>query len=73
MCRSLISVSWTGSLFDCDFNQQLDLPTAGTVRQLIDLLHADDALVEQPIAVADHCFGCTAGGGSSCGGALSSE
>ena len=72
MCRSLISVNWTGSLFDCDFNQQLDLPTAGTARQLIDLLHTEDGLIEQPIAVADHCFGCTAGGGSSCGGALSS-
>ena len=72
MCRSLISVSWTGSLYDCDFNQQLDLPTGSTTRQLSDLLNTDDGLLDQPIAVAEHCFGCTAGHGSSCGGALSS-
>jgi radical SAM/Cys-rich protein len=66
MCRSLISVDWQGHLFDCDFNQQLGLPAAR--RHLRDLLHSDP--VGDPIAVADHCYGCTAGSGSSCGGAL---
>jgi len=79
MCRDLISVDWQGYLYDCDFNQQLGLPlgarascpqAGGTParRHLSDLL-ADD-FAEAPIAVADHCYGCTAGQGSSCGGAL---
>jgi radical SAM/Cys-rich protein len=67
MCRSLISVDWQGNLFDCDFNQQLDLPLKSK-HTLKDLLLSDrDGDV---IVVADHCFGCTAGQGSSCGGAL---
>ena len=70
MCRQLISVDWQGQLFDCDFNQQLGLPLGGKPRQLADLLDGD--LAGEPIAVAGHCFGCTAGSGSSCGGALSS-
>ena len=72
MCRSLISVDWQGRLFDCDFNQMLGLPLHGNVAitpHLSDLLRADFA--EVPIQVADHCYGCTAGQGSSCGGALS--
>ena len=72
MCRSLISVDWLGRLYDCDFNQQLDLPmVAGAEagrRHLSDLLHADAD--GAPIRVAEHCYGCTAGNGSSCGGAL---
>jgi radical SAM/Cys-rich protein len=71
MCRSLISVSWTGALYDCDFNQQLNLSSKAGPRELADLLSATDGLINQPIAVADHCFGCTAGNGSSCGGSLS--
>ena len=71
MCRSLISVSWTGALYDCDFNQQLNLASNAGPRMLADLLSAADGLIDQPIAVADHCFGCTAGNGSSCGGSLS--
>ena len=67
MCRSLISVDWQGELFDCDFNQQLRLfPPARP--HLRDLLRWDPA--GEPIAVAGHCFGCTAGSGSSCAGAL---
>jgi len=66
MCRSLISVDWQGYLYDCDFNQQLAIPAASG--HLRDLLHRDPA--GDAIAVADHCFGCTAGSGSSCGGAL---
>lgn len=68
MCRSLVSVDWRGHLYDCDFNQQLGLPLPGTRRHLRDLLQQD--LADAPIRVADHCFGCTAGCGSSCGGAL---
>jgi radical SAM/Cys-rich protein len=71
MCRNLISVDWRGYVYDCDFNQMLDLPLArgGSKRvSLIELL--DDDLQGNPIRVAGHCFGCTAGQGSSCGGAL---
>jgi radical SAM/Cys-rich protein len=70
MCRSLISVDWQGWLYDCDFNQQLGLSAAGRPRRhLRELLGWDPQ--GDAVAVADHCFGCTAGGGSSCGGALS--
>ncbi len=69
MCRSTISVDWQGGLFDCDFNQQLVMPVLNTTRrQLSDLLNQDPQ--GDPIAIADHCYGCTAGQGSSCGGAL---
>jgi len=69
MCRSLVSVDWRGYLYDCDFNQQLSLALpGGKHRHLRDLLDSD--LHENAIRVADHCFGCTAGQGSSCGGAL---
>lgn len=70
MCRNLISVDWQGFLYDCDFNQQLGLAIPG-VRHLRDLLQHD--LHAHPIRVADHCYGCTAGQGSSCGGALEAE
>ncbi|MDZ4297970.1 MAG: arsenosugar biosynthesis radical SAM (seleno)protein ArsS [Moraxellaceae bacterium] len=71
MCRSLISVDWQGYLYDCDFNQQLDVPMPAANQQrlhLRDLIQQDFA--GNPIYVADHCYGCTAGSGSSCGGAL---
>ncbi len=71
MCRSLVSVDWRGYLYDCDFNQMLGLPlhSAGSFRpHLLDMLDCD--LEGNPIAVADHCYGCTAGQGSSCGGSL---
>ena len=71
MCRSLLSVDWQGLVYDCDFNQMLGLPLAwkGKPRtHLRDLLGAD--LDGNPIVVRDHCYGCTAGQGSSCGGAL---
>ena len=67
MCRELLSVDWRGRLYDCDFNQILGLPLQGP-RTLADLL--TDDISGQPIQVADHCYGCTAGQGSSCGGAL---
>ncbi|MBP0049072.1 arsenosugar biosynthesis radical SAM protein ArsS [Marinobacterium sp. AK62] len=68
MCRSTISVDWQGRLYDCDFNQQLELAVPGQTRTLKDLLEAD--LDGHSICTADHCYGCTAGQGSSCGGAL---
>jgi len=71
MCRALISVDWQGYVYDCDFNQMLGLPLriAGRPRvRLADLIGRD--LAGNPIVVKDHCFGCTAGQGSSCGGAL---
>jgi radical SAM/Cys-rich protein len=71
MCRSLISVDWQGYVYDCDFNQMLGLPLrlAGKPRvKLAELIGRD--LEGNPIVVRDHCFGCTAGQGSSCGGAL---
>jgi len=73
MCRSLISVDWQGYVYDCDFNQMLNIPLSpgGLPR-----LHISDIagieLEGSSIAVADHCYGCTAGQGSSCGGALES-
>lgn len=69
MCRNLVSVDWQGYLYDCDFNQQLGLPLPGEgIPHLRDLLQTD--LQGKPVRVADHCYGCTAGQGSSCGGAL---
>jgi radical SAM/Cys-rich protein len=70
MCRSLISVDYRGYLYDCDFNQMLDLPLTrnSTPAHLSDLL-VDD-FTGNPVRVAGHCYGCTAGQGSSCGGAL---
>jgi radical SAM/Cys-rich protein len=71
MCRNLISVDWRGFVYDCDFNQMLDLPLAHERRErvrLADLLDAD--IAGQPVRVAGHCYGCTAGQGSSCGGSL---
>jgi radical SAM/Cys-rich protein len=71
MCRSLISVDWQGYVYDCDFNQMLGLPLRvdGAPRvRLRDLVGRD--LRGNPVVVRDHCFGCTAGQGSSCGGAL---
>jgi radical SAM/Cys-rich protein len=78
MCLDLISVDWQGYLYDCDFNQQLGLPMAGSARprrHITELTEAanDDALAGNPVRVADHCYGCTAGQGSSCGGALAGE
>ncbi|WP_294052428.1 arsenosugar biosynthesis radical SAM (seleno)protein ArsS [Thiolapillus sp.] len=73
MCRSLISVDWQGRLYDCDFNQMLDMPLTlpHSSRPLLqDLLKQD--MEGRPIGIADHCYGCTAGQGSSCGGALDS-
>jgi radical SAM/Cys-rich protein len=72
MCRNLISVDWRGYLYDCDFNQMLGLAVAGTGGRPMHITGlATEGLRGQPITVAGHCYGCTAGQGSSCGGALS--
>jgi radical SAM/Cys-rich protein len=69
MCRSLISVGWDGRLHDCDFNQMLDIEVHPSVpRHIRDFDPA--ALGRRAIVVDRHCFGCTAGGGSSCGGSI---
>lgn len=71
MCRSLISIDWQGYVYDCDFNQMLKLPLLFGTKPKVhirDLMGKD--LKGNPIVVMDHCFGCTAGQGSSCGGAL---
>ncbi|HEY6833222.1 MAG TPA: arsenosugar biosynthesis radical SAM (seleno)protein ArsS [Pseudolabrys sp.] len=71
MCRDLISVDWRGFVYDCDFNQMLDLPLTRGARERVNLSDLiDDDLDGNPIRVAGHCYGCTAGQGSSCGGAL---
>jgi radical SAM/Cys-rich protein len=70
MCRNLLSVDWQGYLYDCDFNQMLDLPLLASDRQHLTDLLADPDLSGQLIATGEHCYGCTAGQGSSCGGAL---
>ena len=78
MCKTTLSVDWRGFVYDCDFNQMLDLPLGNAGEQLISgrqRLHISDLspheLVGRAIATGDHCYGCTAGQGSSCGGALS--
>ena len=78
MCKTLISVDWQGFVYDCDFNQMLEMPLKVSVQDAIvtdrkklhlrDILQAD--LAGEAIQVAEHCYGCTAGQGSSCGGAL---
>ena len=80
MCKNLLSVDYQGFVYDCDFNQMLNLPlppTLGTEDQdivkkthLSELLASEETLIDKPIRVGEHCFACTAGQGSSCGGAL---
>jgi radical SAM/Cys-rich protein len=71
MCRDIVSIDWQGFIYDCDFNQMLNLPMQLNNKpraHIRDLLDTD--IENLPIIVADHCYGCTAGQGSSCGGAL---
>jgi radical SAM/Cys-rich protein len=73
MCRDLVSIDWQGYVYDCDFNQMLGLPlgAAGDSRPHVSELLDADRLTGAGIRVGEHCYGCTAGQGSSCGGALS--
>jgi radical SAM/Cys-rich protein len=70
MCRTTLSVGWDGRLYDCDFNQMIDLGTSADAPQTI-VDATRDALASRKIMIGRHCFGCTAGAGSSCGGAIS--
>lgn len=71
MCRSLVSIDWEGHVYDCDFNQMLGLPIGSSGRKTHITELNEQSLQGSPITVAGHCYGCTAGNGSSCGGALS--
>jgi radical SAM/Cys-rich protein len=71
MCRSTISVSWDGYLYDCDFNQMLDLKVASPSNHIS--LFDPEVLASRSIVVNQHCYGCTAGAGSSCGGAITNS
>ena len=70
MCRTTLSVDWQGNLYDCDFNQMLDLPTSSAVPRHISEFR-EESLANRPIMTGQHCYGCTAGAGSSCQGAIS--
>jgi radical SAM/Cys-rich protein len=71
MCRNLISIGWNGAVFDCDFNQMLNLPVRGSDGKALDISSLSiEQLLNRPITMGDHCYACTAGSGSSCGGAL---
>ena len=70
MCRTTLSVDWKGYLYDCDFNQQLGIRKNGNIKHIDDLLIPLGSLNNNPISIGNHCFGCTAGAGSSCGGEL---
>ena len=75
MCRNLISIDWQGYVYDCDFNQMLEMPLIHSTQKIAsDRTHLSELIQQniegQPVVVANHCYGCTAGQGSSCGGAL---
>ena len=70
MCVDTISIGWDGAVYDCDFNQMLALPVGAGPRSIMDDDFRLDAFPGTGIATDDHCLGCTAGSGSSCGGAL---
>ena len=71
MCRSMLSVDWQGYVYDCDFNQMLDMPLRDEKNNKLHLSSLlDSDVAGRSIMIADHCYGCTAGQGSSCGGAL---
>ena len=66
MCRNTLSIGWDGYLYDCDFNQMLDLKVTGAVKHLKDFDF--QKLTKRDIVINQHCYACTAGAGSSCGG-----
>jgi radical SAM/Cys-rich protein len=69
MCRNLVSIGWDGQIYDCDFNQMLEIPI-GLKKKTVWEIESFEELAKEEIAFADHCYGCTAGAGSSCSGAL---
>lgn len=68
MCRNTISISWDGYLYDCDFNQMLELKVASKIQHISE--YNEDILNDRKIIISQHCYGCTAGAGSSCQGAV---
>ncbi len=68
MCKNLLSISWDGNIYDCDFNQMLDIPVANIYKNIFEINSFEE--VSKEIITENHCFGCTAGAGSSCGGSL---
>jgi radical SAM/Cys-rich protein len=72
MCRHLVSVAWNGEVFDCDFNQMLELPLEAKLKNIWELASFEE-LAHKPITFANHCYACTAGAGSSCAGALTGK
>ena len=71
LCRNRVSVGWDGTIYDCDFNQMLDLPIRNARGEVLNISFLSvEQLLERTIAVGNHCYACTAGCGSSCGGAL---
>jgi len=70
MCRDLVSIGWDGRLYDCDFNQMLNIPLGANAASTIWDVADVGELAGARIATGSHCFGCTAGAGSSCGGAI---
>jgi radical SAM/Cys-rich protein len=70
MCRTYLSVGWDGTLYDCDFNQMLALPTNHGAPQTLESLLARGGALPRRVVTDRHCFGCTAGAGSSCAGAV---
>jgi hypothetical protein len=71
MCRNLISVGWEGLVYDCDFNQMLDLPVTDNNGNRLNIASLTvEQVAQRKIIIGDHCYACTAGAGSSCGGAL---
>jgi radical SAM/Cys-rich protein len=70
MCRTTLSVGWDGRIYDCDFNQMLELPIACSARTIGELVATDASIAAVPIVTGSHCYACTAGQGSSCGGAV---
>jgi radical SAM/Cys-rich protein len=69
MCRTMLSVAWDGSIYDCDFNQMLELPSLVDKKKVTLDDFRYESFLNRNIVLADHCYGCTAGAGSSCGGA----
>ncbi len=71
MCRNMVSIDWQGYLYDCDFNQLLEMPMPGSARKHLHIRDLQDMQLNgRPVVTGEHCYGCTAGSGSSCGGAL---
>lgn len=68
MCTNTISVSWDGFLYDCDFNQMLELPVNSNLKHISE--YNEETLQNRNIITSQHCYGCTAGAGSSCQGNL---